>query len=178
MKLLKIIAFSALFAMSSMAFAVPITGEIGFSGDNTIVTGTDYSDATELSFSDVVVGSGATGSFAEAGLTSGTSATFSNLVIDPFAPQGLWEAGGFSFSTNTLDVDFQNAATMTLSGVGTVSGNGFDATEGSWSMSANQLTFSAFTITADPSPVPAPGLLALVGLGLIGIGISRRLKKK
>ncbi len=172
MKLLKIIAFSALFAMSSMAFAAPISGTIGFSGDNSIVTGADYSDVTELAFTDVIVGAGATGDFS--GLTLGTAATFTNLVIDPFAPQGLWAVGGFSFDIGTLSVDFRNADTISLSGLGSISGAGFDTTEGRWTLSANELTFSAFTVA---SSVPAPGLLALVGLGLVGVAASRRLKK-
>lgn len=39
---------------------------------------------------------------------------------------------------------------------------------------ADSLSFYDFTVTADIGPVPAPGALALFGLGIVGVALGRR----
>ena len=74
---------------------------------------------------------------------------------------------------------------------GTVSGGGFDATQfvGNWTANGSCLGSSgtcesdisaswsaSLVATGSPPQVPEPGTLALLGLGLLGIGIARRRK--
>ena len=67
-----------------------------------------------------------------------------------------------------------------MEGTGVLSGNGYDDTNATWSFSA-QATGSSYSmkinavnaVTAVPAvPVSEPGVLALLGLGLMGIGAT------
>ena len=168
-KFIKTIFMLGAMTLAGTAAAVPITGSIGFTGAYAIETGNNLGDATELSFSGVEVNGTATGDFS--GLL-GDPANFSNLVIsDPFASQLLWNVGGFSFTANTLNIITQSSVALVVSGVGTISHANFDDTSGTWVYSVNTgLTFSAGT-------VPAPGIALLLGVGLVGISLARKMRK-
>jgi len=65
---------------------------------------------------------------------------------------------------------------LNLSGAGVLVGHGFDATEATWTFSAESDTSYSMTVTAAGIPaIPVPAAIWLFGSGLIGlIGVARR----
>ena len=156
------------------ANAIPITGTINFLGNATATGGADLGTATGLTFSSAFVLT-ADGDFS--GVASFTPVTFADFDFNPFSgPLELWSVGGFSLQLNTVGVNTQDADFLTLTGGGIVSGNGFDATTGTWFLSANtttsrlELSFSSSTIGSGTAAVPEPGTAVLMGLGLVALG--------
>lgn len=68
-----------------------------------------------------------------------------------------------------------------LSAFGTLSGNGFDATPGTWSFTssnANGTPQSTFGFQTQTAAVPEPGTLALLAVGAVGLASSPRRRAK
>jgi len=109
----------------------------------------------------------------------GNSVTMTDFQFGPLLspnPVDVWSVGGFTFSMNAVNVVFQNAAFLLLSGTGTVSAAGFDDTPGSWELSAQTADQKTFSWSASSATVvPVPAAVWLFGSGLIGMaGIARR----
>ena len=169
------------------ANAVPISGDIGLSGAllptcGGISAGCDMDVADGLDFdNDQALVTFATGDFALAGLGFGSIAAINDFEFDPFAGiDPLWTAGGFSFALTDLNILMQTSSFLEMRGTGMISGGGLDDTLGNWSFSADlasgATTFS-WSSTAAPVPAPEPGILVLVGMGLIGGFGARRLTR-
>tara|TARA_R110001592_G_scaffold341474_1_gene630538 strand:- start:7036 stop:7545 length:510 start_codon:yes stop_codon:yes gene_type:complete len=163
----KTLLTAGLLAASTFAAAIPITGNIGFAGD---VNDT----GSVLEFSNTIT-FGTSGTYA--GL-NGTSVATSDITYSPFysVTNPLWTftsgSNTYSFELSTL-VD-QSVGSFTLfSGTGTLSATGYDDTAGSWKYSDQGLTFSA-----QSAPVSEPASIALLGLGLAGLGFARRKQAK
>ncbi len=168
-----VLALLVLFGAPLSAMATPITGSLAFAG-GVLINGTDFLNATELSFPDPVAVTSAVGSFAP---LVGTTVTFNSFMLDfsfvPVIPQ--WEGGGFSFDLMTLSEVFKSANFLVLKGSGIIHGDGFDDTFGVWNFTANNLG-GTFSFSAGTAAVPEPGTLMLLGAGLLGIGIIVRRK--
>ncbi len=176
----KFLAIAALTLIASTASAVPITGEIGFGGIWTPTGGTGTADATGIQINFAVV-LAATGDMAP---TTGQSVTYTPFTFDPFVPVApLWSVTGtngvdYSFDLDTVNVDFQSATELNLSGTGVLRADGFDDTFGTWNFSGNNQVLFTFSANAAPRLVPEPGALALFGLGFAGFVVARRRRNR
>jgi hypothetical protein len=156
-----------------------INGAITFAGGAVYDT-TSLATATRVNtFSDVTVMS-RDGDFSSF-VTVGDSVTMgSPYIFMPSTPTpGLWSVGGFTYDLATSTVVLQNADFLVISGTGTISGNGFDPTPGTWSFtSQSPAANGVFSFSASDGAtggVPDGGTTAaLLGIGLVGIEFLRR----
>jgi hypothetical protein len=164
------------------AQAVPITGVITFAGGvkldqpsvNTATQVTSWVDPTVQS------ASGSYAGFVHIGdaVTFTPTWSFSSLAITAF-----WQVDGFTFDLIASSIVFQGSGVVAVSGTGTISGHGFDATAGTWSFTAQDdssngvFSFSASTFSSQATPDGGP-TVALLGLALAGIECTRRKLKR
>jgi len=163
----------------SSANAALIDGSLSLSGGftpvNSSYSAVSLGSATGIAFDSNATVDQGVGDFAS---TAGHAATMTDFQFAPLSPNpvDVWSVDGFTFSMDSVTLVFQNATFLLLSGTGTVTGTGYDATPGNWEFSgqtANQATFSWSSSSATAVPVPAA--MWLFGTGLLGMaGFSRR----
>lgn len=100
-------------------------------------------------------------------------------IFTPSTPTpGLWSVGGFTYDLSSSNVVLQNADFLVIEGTGTIMGNGFDPTEGTWSFTSQSPDANgifSFSASGDFQGVPDGGITAaLLGVGLVGIELLRR----
>jgi VPDSG-CTERM motif len=153
-----------------------IEGAITFSGGATLDTGDANTAHAVTSFVNTIVQS-VSGDF-DTFINPLDPATFSaSWVFDPSTPTpGLWTAGGFTFALLTSTIDMRSGGTLSVKGTGTISGNSFDPTFGTWSFTTqNPSANGTFSFSASGLSVPDGGsAVALLGLALMGIEVLRR----
>lgn len=177
MKAIRIFKLMMLGAMvfgigSGIANAAFITGGMG-------VTGSYTADSTTFTFG---TATGTSGSTDILGTTVGFStpgtivAANDTINYDTFSSVAdILQIGGWQFDMSTLIVD--SASTfdrLKFSGTGMLSGNGYDVTGATWTLSANS-TGSSYSMSISAAVVPVPAAVWLFGSGLLGlVGIARR----
>ena len=160
------------------AQALPILGDLGMIGYGG--EGIDTLTATAIPAPALTFVTNPTGDF-DTYLNSGDTATVYGFTFNPAAnpvANPLWTAGGFSFTLDSIVVSFRDENQIIFDGLGTITGNGFDSTLGSWHMSVGSTSYFNFQsgTTTDVAPVPEPATIFLLGTGLIGIAKLGRKK--
>lgn len=167
---------------TSSAFAAAIVGDISFSqkpGTTVTPVGANIQTATGFTFSSTAGTNmqvvNVSGSFLAAGVNAGDLGVQSNFTFSPSTPiDPLWSVGGFTFAATSFTIVSQTSSGVVLAGMGTISGNGYEATTGEWDFSVNR-TGSAFSWSSTAAAVPLPATVGLLGLGLAAVGaVSRR----
>jgi hypothetical protein len=129
-----------------------------------------------LGFSNVAAFNGSYSGFVSLGdmATMATPWIFTPSTATP----GLWSVGGFTFDLTSATVVTQNATFLNVTGVGTVSGNGFTATAATWAFTVQNAgggTGDFFSFSANTASVPDGGsAVALLGISLVAIEFVRR----
>ena len=166
---------AALATAPAVTNAASVTGTMTLGGGSyTLVGGTDFSDATGISFdSTTIVSTGATDALGST-VGFGTLGTVADFDFDPLASSiaGFIEIGGWSFQLDTATaVTPRSTGELFIGGTGTLTGNGYEATAARWSFSSNNLNDHSMTVTA----VPVPAAAWLFVSGLLGLaGAARR----
>ncbi|HEX2966965.1 MAG TPA: hypothetical protein VHO84_14355 [Syntrophorhabdaceae bacterium] len=157
------------------AEAKAITGGVSFGGGFVVVPA-DLDIATAITFptGGEIPNSGA-GSFDFSALVPGTRLdmpgfTFNTLIGTPT----LWDVTisgiAYEFALTSANILTQTGTTLSLFGEGIARITGFDDTPGIWNLTANSISgTSSFSASTGAVSTPEPGMLLLLGCGLIAL---------
>jgi protein with PEP-CTERM/exosortase system signal len=165
--------------------AVPITGQISFSG-RVALNNTSLLAATKVNTWRTITNQnpgfcnafGVDGSFTGmTGLAAMSPWTF-GVVLGGAQPT-LWSIGGFTFNLSSSTVTMRNATDLVVTGIGIIHGGpGFDDTEGTWDFhlsNAGGRPHADFSFDSSADSVPDGGsTVSLLGLALLGFTALRR----
>jgi len=186
-----ILAVLAMGALSCALFsqqvqAAPITGEIAMGGQ--IQFNSSLGTATTVTHW-ISVGANNDGFSTVLGVTGDLATFISPLdeaaMAQPWnfssgGPQpALWSVGGFTFDLASSTIVTQLFNFLNVTGVGTISGNGFDSTPSTFTLTVTQLgtrlVFGSITSTT----VPDGGTtVMLLGAALGALGMAQRFLKR
>ena len=190
-------ALGMLAATAAAAAAAPLAAgsTIGWSGayqaQDSAGTGVLLGAATQIDFAPAGGGSGSvlvTVATLDLALLFGNTGTIQDFSFSPFAPVAAFlsvptVAPTFTLDLNSLTISTQNNSGIVLEGDATMNYAGFDATPGTYSLSfqtagnPNVVGQYNFTFSANAAAIPEPGTLALLGAGLLGLGLARARRK-
>ena len=109
----------------------------------------------------------ATGGFADY-FSVGDRISYNDISFENFQPFVLWTGAGFTFTLNSLDIVRHDKNFVTLSGEGTLAGNGIQRSGVEWGFTGKKN--GNFENAAG---VPEPSTLILLSVGLICLGFAR-----
>lgn len=182
---------AVLFGASTVSALPFITGELGMGGNYLSVDenwgAVSLGYATGIDFDpNLFIVNGATGSFSGIASSIGTIEDFQfdpglgirdgfGGVTSVSTIANFWAIDNFSFElTSVTKLSSSTSTFLDLQGTGVIRSTGFEDTLGSWIFTGENnggtFTWSAGTTQT----VPEPALIALIGVGLMGIVVSRR----
>ena len=177
-KFKQLLLAAGLFALAGNASALLISGSVGFTGSYTHDgIGDDLTTANSITSVNASVDGVASGTFVTEGVVSTSTVTYKPFTFDPLTipVTDIWSVEGFTFDLNSMVIELQIASNLVLTGTGTIHHAGYQDTFGTWSFSADAagttFNFSSTTKATEP------GVALLLSIGLIGFGVSRKLRK-
>ena len=158
--------------LASPAQSAPIQGSIDFGGVVTFDT-MSLATATRVNIWNSSFVLQDSGNFSS--IAPGTNSTMAApWIFNPStATPSLWSVGGFTFDLSSSTIISQSSTFLDIRGVGTISGNGFDPTPGTWSFSASRGdggNASNFGFQAQSAAIPEASTVALLAVGSVLIG--------
>jgi hypothetical protein len=174
MKKLLTLAILATSLVSS--FAVPITGNILFTG-NVLLDSPSAGTATKVTAWPLATVSGRDGSFVGFVSAGNAVAIAAPWSFNSGAIANFWTVGGFTFDLTSSAITSQDGSSVHVNGIGLLSGNGYTSTVGSWSFTTQDpsLGTGEFSFSASGASVPDGGsTLALMGGAVLALGAFRR----
>jgi VPDSG-CTERM motif len=162
------------------AHAIPITGTVTFAGGVEMDTGTVNTATMVTGWLDQMGNmphvTSRDGSFTAFVMIGDTATFHAPWSFNSGAIASFWSVDNFTFDLIASSIVSQAGGFLTVSGTGTISGNNFDPTSGSWSFTAqDQPAGGVFSFSASTSAVPDGGsAVALLGLAFAGIEGLRR----
>jgi hypothetical protein len=165
--------------------AGPITGDITFTGLVSLDTGSAGTATMVTAWHGLAPGDKpqvqtGDGSFMTPLVTPGDGVTFSpSWSFNSGAVPSFWAVDGFTFDLTSSSIFTQGAGAVTVNGIGTISGNGFDPTAATWSFTTQDPSAEGeFSFSASGAAVPESSTVALLTIGALGLATMHFLGRK
>jgi len=170
----------AIAAAAPAAFAAPIAA-----GSNFSIQGVDSVNATTISFPSPANLAVSAGSFSGLG-TCTACVSLETITYSPAVSSGLLLTiiNNLLTATFTMDpgatafVSNGTPGTVNIDGTGVATLTGYDPTPGRFSFTTQNGVLNNVTFSSTIVAVPEPASLGLFGIGMLGLGLMRRARRK